>query len=69
MNYNCDSLKYQQRKYVCAFPKCQRSFTTSGHLSRHTKIHTGDKPHICLIASCHKRFSRKDSMMLHFQTH
>ncbi|KAJ2998858.1 transcriptional repressor [Globomyces sp. JEL0801] len=40
-----------------------------GHLSRHTKIHTGDKPHICLIASCHKRFSRKDSMMLHFQTH
>ncbi|KAI8899295.1 hypothetical protein BC833DRAFT_506857, partial [Globomyces pollinis-pini] len=54
--------------FICEFPNCTRAFSTSGHLSRHIKIHTGDKPHECLISNCSKRFSRKDSM-IHVKIH
>ncbi|KAI8905240.1 hypothetical protein DFJ77DRAFT_551995 [Powellomyces hirtus] len=48
---------------------CQRSFTTSGHLARHMRIHTGVKPYKCLLTGCDSKFSRQDNMMQHYRTH
>lgn len=43
--------------------------SSSGHLARHVKIHTGVKTHSCPIEGCEKMFARKDNMMHHFNTH
>ncbi|KAK9766746.1 transcriptional repressor [Basidiobolus ranarum] len=58
-----------RRKYKCSYPGCFRSFTTSGHLARHNRIHTGEKNFPCLMPGCPSRFSRQDNMMQHYRTH
>lgn len=55
------------KKYICSH--CSRSFTTSGHLARHTRIHTGEKNYECPHAECSMRFSRQDNCMQHYRTH
>ncbi|KAI8844236.1 hypothetical protein BC829DRAFT_400364 [Chytridium lagenaria] len=48
---------------------CLKMFTTSGHLSRHIKGHSGAKPYACPIQGCTSRFSRHDNMMQHYRSH
>ena len=55
------------KKYECV--TCGRLFTTSGHVSRHNRIHTGVKPFACPEADCTARFSRQDNCMQHYRTH
>lgn len=54
------------KKYTC---HCLRSFTTSGHLARHMRIHTGEKNYVCPQEGCGARFSRQDNCMQHYRTH
>jgi uncharacterized Zn-finger protein len=54
------------KRYTC---HCQRSFTTSGHLARHMRIHTGEKNYVCPQAGCEARFSRQDNCLQHYRTH
>ncbi|CAN6674959.1 hypothetical protein TRVA0_074S00386 [Trichomonascus vanleenenianus] len=54
------------KKYTC---HCMRSFTTSGHLARHMRIHTGEKNYVCPQEGCGARFSRQDNCMQHYRTH
>ncbi|KAI8372011.1 hypothetical protein EDC96DRAFT_501270 [Choanephora cucurbitarum] len=48
---------------------CQMVFTRSEHLARHTRKHTGEKPYLCIMPGCTRKFSRFDNMMQHTQTH
>lgn len=49
-----------KKKHVC--PTCERAFTTSGHLARHTRIHTGERNHKCPFPGCETRCSRQDNL-------
>ncbi|KAM0749834.1 hypothetical protein T439DRAFT_40476 [Meredithblackwellia eburnea MCA 4105] len=55
------------RVYRCAV--CSTVCSTSGHLARHQRIHTGSKPWQCPLELCQKRFARKDNCLNHFKSH
>ncbi|KAJ3087871.1 hypothetical protein HDU96_004334 [Phlyctochytrium bullatum] len=59
----------KEKEYRCEWVDCGKVFTTSGHLARHLRIHSGAKPYKCLVADCESRFSRQDNMMQHYRTH
>ena len=42
-------------------------FTRLGHLRRHTRLHTGDKPYMCNRCAC--QFARADHLRRHLQAH
>ncbi|XP_014847767.1 PREDICTED: zinc finger and SCAN domain-containing protein 21-like isoform X2 [Poecilia mexicana] len=54
-----------KRPFLCA--TCGKGFSTSGTLSRHKKIHSGNKPHSC--TTCGKQFIRKVQLLHHMPTH
>lgn len=60
------------KRYPCRFRDshgCDKTFTTSGHASRHSKIHTAEKAVQCTFAGCQKKFTRADNMKQHLETH
>ena len=57
----------KQRKFLCK--TCSMAFTTSGHLSRHNRIHTGERNYTCPYEGCKQRFSRHDNCLQHYRTH
>jgi hypothetical protein len=60
------------KRYPCRYRDshgCEKTFTTSGHASRHSKIHTAEKAVQCTFAGCHKKFTRADNMKQHLETH
>lgn len=50
-----------KRRYECS--TCGKTFTTSGHVARHNRIHTGEKNFQCPEPGCSQRFSRQDNCM------
>ena len=58
-----DSMKYQQRKYVCPF--CDRRFGWSTDLKRHVILHTGERPFKC--EKCQTTFTRKFLLQNHMK--
>ncbi|KAI9016041.1 hypothetical protein DFJ74DRAFT_254463 [Hyaloraphidium curvatum] len=52
-----------------AVVKCTKTFTTSGHLARHKRLHGGEKPYKCPLDVCNSRFSRHDNMNQHYRAH
>ncbi|KAL7927423.1 hypothetical protein ACQKWADRAFT_2869 [Trichoderma austrokoningii] len=60
------------KRYPCRYREshgCEKTFTTSGHASRHSKIHTAEKAVQCTFPGCHKKFTRADNMKQHLETH
>ncbi|KAI0796412.1 hypothetical protein BC629DRAFT_1273353, partial [Irpex lacteus] len=49
-----------KKKYSCNV--CDRGFTTSGHLARHARVHTGERNHKCPFPGCETRCSRQDNL-------
>lgn len=58
-----------QKVYKCTVIRCGRIFLTAGHLGRHVKSHSGERPFSCPIGFCTSRFSRKDNMIHHYRVH
>lgn len=60
------------KRYPCRYREshgCEKTFTTSGHASRHSKIHTAEKAVSCTWPGCQKKFTRADNMKQHLETH
>ncbi|KFZ16547.1 hypothetical protein V501_02170 [Pseudogymnoascus sp. VKM F-4519 (FW-2642)] len=60
------------KRYHCRYADavgCEKTFTTSGHASRHSKIHTCEKGIQCAFPGCPKKFTRADNMKQHLETH
>ncbi|GAO18174.1 hypothetical protein UVI_02037120 [Ustilaginoidea virens] len=60
------------KRYPCRYRDthgCEKTFTTSGHASRHSKIHTAEKAVQCTYLGCQKKFTRADNMKQHLETH
>lgn len=56
-----------ERPYACPMDTCERRFSRSDELTRHIRIHTGQKPFQCKI--CLRAFSRSDHLTTHVRTH
>ncbi|UJR36295.1 hypothetical protein I4U23_029024 [Adineta vaga] len=56
-----------ERPFSCPIDNCPRRFSRSDELTRHIRIHTGDKPFQCKI--CARAFSRSDHLTTHIRTH
>jgi len=55
------------RPFPCPAESCDRRFSRSDELSRHLRIHTGQRPFPCHI--CQRAFSRSDHLTTHLRTH
>ncbi|KAI0337979.1 hypothetical protein BDW22DRAFT_844523 [Trametopsis cervina] len=56
-----------KKKYSCTL--CARGFTTSGHLARHARVHTGERNHKCPFPGCETKCSRQDNLQQHYRIH
>ncbi|KAJ7029004.1 hypothetical protein C8F04DRAFT_882967, partial [Mycena alexandri] len=50
----------KKQHHIC--PVCQRPFSTTGHLARHSRVHTGERNHKCPFPGCETRCSRADNL-------
>lgn len=46
---------------------CNKGFSTSSSLNTHKRIHSGEKPHQCLV--CGKKFTASSNLYYHRMTH
>ena len=57
--------QFPSKKYHC--DHCAKSFTRSDMLTRHKRLHSGDRPFQC--SECKQEFSRSDHLSTHMRTH
>ncbi|GIZ45978.1 hypothetical protein CKM354_000912200 [Cercospora kikuchii] len=53
--------------YHCTFPGCDKAFDHQGELTKHEKVHSTDRPHVCV--QCGKGFFYPKDLRRHERTH
>ncbi|KAJ7613410.1 hypothetical protein FB45DRAFT_938289 [Roridomyces roridus] len=56
-----------RKHHICTV--CQRGFSTTGHLARHSRVHTGERNHKCPFPGCETKCSRQDNLQQHYRIH
>ncbi|KAI7877288.1 hypothetical protein K492DRAFT_171818 [Lichtheimia hyalospora FSU 10163] len=54
-------------KYFCSY--CRKGFSRPSSLRTHTYSHTGEKPFVCTVKGCHRRFNVHSNLRRHLRTH
>ncbi|KAJ7867948.1 hypothetical protein B0H13DRAFT_1061764 [Mycena leptocephala] len=62
-----DSSTDAKKRYACK--ECDKAFSTSSHLGRHCRVHTGVKDYKCDFPGCETRCSRPDNLQAHKRVH
>uniref|UniRef100_A0A8D8RX71 Zinc finger protein 675 n=1 Tax=Cacopsylla melanoneura TaxID=428564 RepID=A0A8D8RX71_9HEMI len=65
LNIHYNSVHERTRSYDCQF--CGRGFAISSNLTKHLRIHTGEKPYVC--DECGMDFAQSSSLYSHKITH
>lgn len=55
------------KAFTCPVQDCGRSFSRSDELTRHGRVHSGERPFSCSV--CTRAFSRRDHLSTHVRTH
>ena len=57
---------------MCNWRGCSRynrGFGAGYKLVNHYRVHTGEKPFLCVYGKCRKRFARVENMRIHMRIH
>eukprot|EP00298_Acanthocystis_sp_HF-20_P005851 c15883_g1_i1.p1 GENE.c15883_g1_i1~~c15883_g1_i1.p1 ORF type:complete len:158 (-),score=28.27 c15883_g1_i1:67-540(-) len=64
-----DSTGSKNYVYACSYPGCDKQFTRSSSVTRHYRVHTGERPYICKFPGCKKSFTESGHLSRHRRCH
>lgn len=60
-------LSDESTPFFCDHPDCRKAFKRKGDLTRHQKLHRGERSFTCTAQECRYSFTRKDKLVDHMR--